>query len=151
MASYVDAALKSAVRQAYANLQDTFDRSITVYKNAEIIKIAVDPDYNALYSIGVTESVSYEEIKQTFSARIIYERLTEKTLGDEELLQQAKINMPDGWIRIIVDPDGFDFIKEAVKVEVDGRRYKIKSDGKPRGLFEPQFYEFTLTPLDEGE
>jgi hypothetical protein len=76
---------------------------------------------------------------------------------DEEFLSdsasnkgsQNKIIMPQGSVKIVVDPAGYLFIKEARKVEFDGKTFSIKSDGVPIGLFDNQYYEFFLTPLDE--
>ena len=62
---------------------------------------------------------------------------------------QNKIIMPNGSVKIVVDPKGYLFIKEARKVEFDGITFSIRSDGNPIGLFSNQYYEFLLTPIDE--
>lgn len=149
MSSYVSDSLKSKARAAYSRLHDTFKRTVTAYKTAKIVQIATDETYNALYSTGTTEIIDYETVSSTFEARIIYEKMDQKTMGDEAYFQQLKINMTHGWIRIIVDSDGYDFIKEGRRVEVDGKTYSIKSDGLAHGFWEPQYYEFLLTPVDE--
>jgi hypothetical protein len=76
---------------------------------------------------------------------------------DEEFFQnssagtdsQNKIIMPNGSVKIVVDPRGYLFIREARKVEFDGITFSIRSDGNPIGLFSNQYYEFLLTPIDE--
>ena len=45
----------------------------------------------------------------------------------------------------------YEFIKEARRVELDGQKFSIKSDGTPQGFAGNQFYTFLLTPLEEGE
>jgi hypothetical protein len=45
--------------------------------------------------------------------------------------------------------EGYEYVREAKRVELDGRRFSIKSDGKPLGMFGPQYYEFILIPMDE--
>jgi hypothetical protein len=62
---------------------------------------------------------------------------------------QDKIILPTGTVKIKVNLEGFNYVKEAKRVELDGRRFAIKSDGKPLGMFGPQYYEFVLTPIDE--
>jgi hypothetical protein len=57
--------------------------------------------------------------------------------------------MPQGSVKIVVDPEGYHYIKEARKVEFDGITFSIRSDGNPMGLFSNQYYEFFLTPIDE--
>ena len=64
---------------------------------------------------------------------------------------QIKVVVPDGSIKIFVKKDGFNFIKEARRVELDGTRFSIKSDGSPFGLTGNLFYTFYLFPLDESE
>ena len=149
MASYVNAAIKQKTREAYQNLHDTFKRQITVYKTAKVVKIATDDNYNSIYRSGLDETVSYEEVTQTFFARVVYHKMDERSLADENFFQQLKINIPHGWIRIIVEQDGWEYLKEARRVEVDGKNYSIKSDGSPKQFWEPEFYEFVLVPVDE--
>ena len=56
-----------------------------------------------------------------------------------------------GSAKITVKKNGYEFIKEARRVELDGQKFSIKSDGTPQGFTGNQFYTFLLTPLDEGE
>ena len=62
---------------------------------------------------------------------------------------QNKIILPDGVVKIVVEEAGYDYIREARRVEFDGRKFAIKSDGNPDGLVDNQFFTFTLTPIDE--
>jgi hypothetical protein len=56
---------------------------------------------------------------------------------------------PAGTVKIKVDAAAWPFLKEARKVEFDGRRYQISSDYKPNGMFGPRYYSFLLTPINE--
>ena len=49
---------------------------------------------------------------------------------------------------IVVNEDGYNYINEARRVEFDGTKFIIESDGKPRGLTSNQFYEFELSPVE---
>ena len=135
-----------------ADLHDTFSREITVYKNAKRIAIASSPSFNAIYGTsGATNTSEYQTVSQTFLARIYYLKMDEEFLSNSSAGadSQSKIIMPNGSVKIVVDPQGYLFIKEARKVEFDGITFSIRSDGNPIGLFSNQYYEFLLTPIDE--
>lgn len=152
MPSLINQKLMDRVSLKFADLHDTFSREITVYKNAKRVAIASSPSFNAIYgSSGATNTSEYQTVSATFSARIYYLKM------DEEFFQnssagtdsQNKIIMPNGSVKIVVDPRGYLFIREARKVEFDGITFSIRSDGNPIGLFSNQYYEFLLTPIDE--
>ena len=152
MPSLINQKLMDRVSSKLADLHDTFSREITVYKNAKRVAIASSPSFNAIYgNSGATNTIEYQTVSQTFLARVYYLKM------DEELLSgpssgadsQNKIIAPNGSVKIVVDPQGYSFIKEARKVEFDGITFSIRSDGNPIGLFGNQYYEFLLTPVDE--
>ena len=152
MPSLINQKLMDRVSLRLADLHDTFSREITVYKNAKRVAIASSPSFNAIYgNSGATNTSEYQTVSATFSARIYYLKM------DEEFFQnssagtdsQNKIIMPNGSVKIVVDPTGYLFIREARKVEFDGITFSIRSDGNPIGLFGNQYYEFLLTPIDE--
>ena len=152
MPTLINQKLMDRVSLRFADLHDTFSREITVYKNAKRVAIASSPSFNAIYgNSGTTNTSEYQTVSATFSARIYYLKM------DEEFFQnssagtdsQNKIIMPNGSVKIVVDPRGYLFIREARKVEFDGITFSIRSDGNPIGLFSNQYYEFLLTPIDE--
>jgi hypothetical protein len=61
---------------------------------------------------------------------------------------QNKVVVPDGSVKIVVEQDGYNYISEARRVEFDGNKFIIESDGQPRGLTSNQFYTFVLSPVD---
>lgn len=155
MPSLISQSLQDLVNAKFVDLHDTFKKQITVYKNAKRIAIASSPQFNSIYGTsGPTNTFTTEEVSQTFDARIYYLTMNEAFLSvgqsqSEATQSQAKIVVPNGSIKIVVDPAAYEYIKEARKVEFDGRRFSIKSDGIPIGLFENQYYEFFLTPDTE--
>jgi hypothetical protein len=149
MSSLINVFRQLKVNKAFENLHDTFSREITVYKNAKQVSIASSPQYNSIYgNSGSTNSVRYEEVVGTFLARIYYLKSEEDIFADNSQAQN-KIIIPNGSVKIVVDPVGYNFIKEARKVQFDGNTFSIKSDGNPMGLFANQYFEFYLTPIDE--
>lgn len=149
MPSLINVFRQLKVNKAFENLHDTFSREITVYKNAKQVSIASSPQYNSIYgNSGSTNSVRYQEVVGTFLARIYYLKSEEDIFADNSQAQN-KIIIPNGSVKIVVDPVGYNFIKEARKVQFDGNTFSIKSDGNPMGLFANQYFEFYLTPIDE--
>jgi hypothetical protein len=152
MPSLINQKLMNMVEKKLGDLHDTFSREITVYKNAKRIAISSSSQFNAIYgSSGSTNNLEYENVTKTFLARIYYIKMDEEFFSNESNGNgsQSKIIMPSGSVKIVVDPEGFLFIKEARKVEFDGKTFSIRTDGNPIGLFSNQYYEFFLTPIDE--
>ena len=136
-------------------LHTTFARTITVYKNAKKTLIASTDNWNSLYrrtNTGSNSSVEYTTVSETFEARIYYVDMDKEFLSNEAGAQSGtenKILLPDGSVKIVVKESGYDYIREARRVEFDGTKFAIKSDGVPRGLTSNRFFTFILTPIDE--
>ena len=151
MESFLSTSQKTEIDKLYNKLHETFAQNITVYKNGKKTLIAHDPKYNAVYgrnNLGSRDSVEYETIAKTFDARVYYIKTEEELFGDAN--SQVKIITPKGSVKVIVREDGFKFIQEARRVEFDGRKFSIQTDGAPYGLTGNLFYTFYLTPLDES-
>lgn len=151
MASFLSTSQKTEIEKLYNKLHETFSQEITVYKNGKKTLIAHDPKYNSVYgrnNLGKRDSVEYETISETFGARIYYIKTEEELFGNEN--SQVKVIMPKGSVKVVVKEEGFKFIKESRRVEFDGRKFSIHTDGSPYGLTGNLFYTFYLTPLDES-
>jgi hypothetical protein len=154
MAGFLSENQKNNIKSIIDQIHDTFAREITVFKIGQRTVIASSPTYNALYR-QQSVNTSTIEVSQTFQARIKYVDMGEEFLqnsrtgGSQSGAGQDKIILPTGTVKIKVNLEGFNYVKEAKRVELDGRRFSIKSDGKPLGMFGPQYYEFILTPIDE--
>jgi hypothetical protein len=154
MAGFLSASRESNIENLYNTLHETFAKTITVYKNSQKTVVASNAQYNSIYrrtNTGSTANVEYTTISQTFDARVYYLKSEEEYLANEGNQQgtQNKIILPMGSVKIVVKQDAYEFIKEARKIEFDGRRFNIKSDGNPDGMVGNQFYTFYLTPVDE--
>lgn len=147
MAGFLTQNQKDNIKSIIDRIHDTFAREITVFKIGTRTVIASSQNYNFIYR-QQSANTETTEVSQTFYARIKY------VSAEEELLQdpgagQDKIILPAGSVRIKVNLEGYNYIKEAKRVEFDGFRFSIKSNGKPLGMFGPQYYEFLLLPIDE--
>ena len=155
MAGFLSEDQITKVQNLADTLHTTFARTITVYKTAKKTLIASTSAYNSLYrrtNTGSNASVKYTTISQTFEARIYYDDMDTSYLTDDGPSQQAgtqnKVIVPDGTVRIVVKETAYDYLSEARRVEFDGTKFTIESDGQPRGFTSNQFYTFILSPVD---
>ena len=156
MAGFLSADQITKIRDLANTLHTTFARTITVYKNAKKTLIASTDSWNSLYgrtNTGSDSSVEYTIASETFQARIYYDDMDTAYLNDggrtEQAGSQNKVLVADGTVRIVVQEAGYNYLSEARRVEFDGTKFIIESDGQPRGLPENQFYTFVLSPVDE--
>ena len=156
MAGFLSADQITKISDLANTLHTTFARTITVYKNAKKTLIASTDSWNSLYgrtNTGSDSSVEYTIASETFQARIYYDDMDTAYLNDggrtEQAGSQNKVLVADGTVRIVVQEAGYNYLSEARRVEFDGTKFIIESDGQPRGLTENQFYTFVLSPVDE--
>jgi hypothetical protein len=154
MAGFLSTNMESSINSMYDTLHETFAQTITVFKNSKRTVVSTNSKYNNIYgrtNTGSKSSVEYTTESQSFAARIYYIDMDEEYLdnGANQQGTQNKIVLPDGSVKMIVKADAYDYIKEARRIELDGIRFAIKSDGSPSGLTTNIFYTFLLTPIDE--
>ena len=154
MAGFLTQNQKKNIENVIDRIHDTFARTITVFKIGTRTVVASSNNYNYVYK-QQSANTQTTTISQTFEARIKYVDMEEELLTDRASSQagnqnsQNKIILPVGTVKIKVNLEGYNYIKEAKRIEFDGRRFSIKSDAKPLGMFGPQYYEFILIPSDE--
>ena len=150
MAGFLSSNMESTINTMYDTLHGTFARTITVFKNSKRTVISTTSRYNNIYGrtdTGSKSNVEYTTESQAFEARVYYVNMDEEFLSNDQT--QNKIILPNGSVKIVVKSDAYEFLQEARRVELDGIRFSIKSDGSPRGLTINKFYTFLLTPTDE--
>lgn len=154
MAGFLSSNMESTINTMYDTLHDTFAQTITVFKNSKRTVISTNSRYNNIYgrtNTGSKSNIEYTTESQSFEARVYYINMEEEYLSNNENQQgtQNKIILPSGSVKIVVKSDAYEFLQEARRVELDGIRFAIKSDGEPSGLTTNKFYTFLLTPTDE--
>ena len=155
MAGFLSTDQITKVRNLADTLHTTFARTITVYKNAKKTLIASTNSWNSLYrrtNTGSNTAVEYTTVSQTFEARIYYDYMDTSYLTNDGPSEQAgtqnKVVVADGTVRIVVKESAYDYLSEARRVEFDGIKFIIESDGEPRGFTSNQFYTFILSPAN---
>ena len=150
MASFFTAAEKDYLSSFIDDIHDTWKREIVVYQEAEKTILSTDPNFNPIFRRNIT-NVEVEVSKSTIEARIYYGRNQEVAgINENGLDFQTKLGVPIGWVRLKVDPDGYEVLKDAKRIEFDGKVFKPLSSNRPHGLFDVRYYTFYLQPI-EGE
>jgi hypothetical protein len=147
MASLLTAAQKASYEAVMQDMHDTFARTIYAYKEAQKVIVSTDPNFNYLYNNvkGVSQIVRKSQFK-ALSARILY---VDKNM--EEMYNvntQIKVVRDIGEVRIKLDTDGYDYFKDAKRVEIDGTLFYKITNVRKHGLFRPKFFTFYLRPTD---
>ena len=117
-----------------------------------LTEFVVRDTFNGVYGrhfVGRNKTTKKTTVQHTIKARIKYINAREQNLADGNIGSQLDIDLIDGSVRITVDADGFDILKEAKRCEFEGRKYTINSKGNPTGIFGPQYYHFYLSPIEE--
>ena len=153
--SYLTSLQKRNIADVFDNIAKTFERTIYVFKDGERISLATNSQYNSFYRER-SSNTEFSEVSLEIQARIRYVK------ADEELFKfsdgtaggvQNKIALPAGSVKIKVDRAGYEFIKDAKRLEVDGNRYSVVSNARQIAMFGPDYspyYEYLLTPTDES-
>ena len=148
--SLISDSQKNQIKAIIDDIHETFARNITVFEEGEKVLISASSEYNAIYGRARTGSTTTKTVvSHTIKARIKYIDAQEETLSNSSIDFQSDIEIINGSVRITVNGDGFEILKEAKRCEFEGRSYKIVSKGNPTGIFGPQYYHFYLKPLDE--
>jgi hypothetical protein len=155
MASFLNDKILDAITNSLFRMHDTFSRKIYVFSNPEKTVIATNPNYNGLYkrnTSGSRDDIKNKMVVKEFMARVYYATEDQEYLageGSDQHGTQNKIILPKGSVRIVVTLEAYLIIKEARRVDLDGRVFAVKSGGNHSGFPKNQFYHFHLTPTDE--
>lgn len=152
MAEFLSPSERESIAANLLDLHDTFGRDIVVYKEAKKVIISTDPSFNYLYGKAgkSTPSVENVPVRKVFKARVRYD--TDRSLEYfGETQTQAKIKRPDSnsVVRLKLKVEDHNYIKDAKRIELDGRMFTVYSDPRPHGLFDKiQFITLFLLPIE---
>lgn len=149
--SLISQSQKNTIKAIIDDIHETFARNITVYEEGEKVLISASSQFNGIYGRSASGKKTTQKtvVSHTVKARIKYINANERNITDGEIRSQIGIETINGLVRITVDKDGFEILKEAKRCEFEGRKYTISSKGNPTGIFGPQYYHFYLSPIEE--
>lgn len=135
---------KKAMDDVFDDIHDTFAREITMFKKEKQVFVATNDTYNALYSRIKNEKGSSKVVEEVkVKARIAY-------AGNFEFLRQNSeneimgIDIPSDHIRIKLNKEGYDILKQATDIEIDGELFNVSSDPAKSGMFSVKYYNILL-------
>jgi hypothetical protein len=139
---------KDQLNAAFDDIHETFARDIVVYKEASQIVIITDPNFNPLYNTaGQNTSYVNTPIYRTFKARIFYkDDFTKDYWTDSKVDGQFKMQTVTGSVRIKLRASDYEFIKDGIRFDIDGKRFVLISSLRPHGLIGVQYYTLYLKP-----
>jgi len=146
--SLISSSEKDQLESVIDDIHETFARTITVYKEASTVVIITDPNYNPLYkTAGQTTSVINTPVYKQFKARIKYNDDIEKQYWSESAVNtQIKIEAVVGTVRLKITVEDYEYIKDARRFDLDGRRFVLNSSFRGHGLFSNRYYTLYLKP-----
>ncbi len=145
MASLLTSTEIASVTGAIGDSFDTFKQEIVVYK--EPIKTIADLNVSFLYGYNT----EYEESNYTYTAVSgVYNGLviSNSAVATDDFINDAKIEVPDNEIRIKVEKDARDFIRNGMKTErivIANKDYYMIGSDKKVSMFTKDYYIFKLT------
>lgn len=138
---------KKLIQAELDNVRDTFFRDIYVYIRRSVESINDVPlDFNPLYGNPkqtTTHNTSRENLEKiTIQAVVKYENYQDDKIVDAR--SQMNLSASEGRIRLKVKKEGYEKLKIASRVEVDGDLYTLEGDSKHIGPFDSQYYQVNL-------
>jgi hypothetical protein len=146
MDGFINLDQKQNIRNIVDKIHFTFARTIIAYKEGKKTSVQTNPKYNSFYKRSSDEKVRLSQNSKEIQARIQYKDLQQRDFFQGSA--QEKINIPEGKIYIIVNVEDYLFVKESRVVEIDGKSYAVNSPGLALGMFGPQYYKFSVIPLE---
>lgn len=138
--SLLSAAYKTTLNNVFNDIHQTFGRPITIYQSAQEVVLVTNADNNFLYQQAPTNSITSTVIQSgVYLARILYGKRQTTNQFSSPGNMQNQIELSEGQVRIKMDPTGSAFLAKAERIQFDGVTYKLDSDPRYHGLFDPNF------------
>jgi hypothetical protein len=142
MASLFSDNEKNAIESMLNDVHDTFKKSIYVYIE-EVTSIDFsDTQFNPIYGRSFNQAKTSKDkklTKHTVEARVFYD-----SQKDNEFIEDIGAGSSENIIRIKVNYDAKELIKNASVIEVDDERYSLISDAEAIGPFSNTYWKIYL-------
>lgn len=134
---------KTSFSVALGDLFDTFCKDIYVYKTPQKVILSQDANYNFAYNDSQpSATIDYTPTSGTFKAVVSYIRRDQ--IAEQQTTVGVPLDMNKDLVRIKTRIDAVDYLKDAERVDLEGKTYNVLSKGSPRFVFEAHFYIFFL-------
>jgi hypothetical protein len=144
MSSLISDSEKALLLTDFQQVVDTFLRPLVVYQEAQRTVIVSNPDYNPFSDWNQNNTdIQNTPVYTTISGRILWDKQQEwKYVRPPDSPQIKTKDATNRSVRLKVDPSGYNLLKDAKKVEIDGVLLDIESQARPHGLFDTNYYTF---------
>lgn len=148
MADLLNSNMRAQIELARQDIFDTFKSRLPVrfYKTETKTVVINDPNFNADFDIINTDNITLTAVYSDFYVRIHflqYQPLENSFAGDQNITAKAKNSW--GRIRIQMEQDAFDYLKETERFVYNGYNWKINEDFREVRVFgTTKFYEIIL-------
>lgn len=145
MASLLTSTEIASVTGAIGDSFDTFKQEIVVYK--EPIKTVADLNVSFLYGYDTEykqSNYTYTAVSGVYNGLVI----SNSAVATDDFINEAKIEVPDNEIKIKVEKDARDFIRNGMKTErivIANKDYYMIGSDKKVSMFTKDYYIFKLT------
>ena len=151
MPSLLTQSQKDSLATVISYIADTWERPIVIYKEAALVIISTDPNFNR-FQQNIQDNDAPDRIPQRFEvpARIWYQKQQGfpylfPYVGGALDETQMKNNIPNGEVRIKLKVADYDrFFLDIKQVEFDGYKFTLDSTERPHGLFNKEYVTFWL-------
>ncbi len=153
MPSLISLANQNLYRLPLRDVFDTFARPFSLYIEAKTVNISTDPNWSPFgqHDQMVTNPEVTPQI-YTVTGCILYaakQGYDYSTPYDGSQASQLKLRLSDGSVRIKVESNGYNLLKEAKQVVLDGTTFNVDSAVRPHGIIgAPDRWSFSLTAVD---
>lgn len=144
--SLLSDAEKASLSADFNQAVQTFVRPLIVYQEAQRTVIITNPNFNPIEAWNQNNTeIQNTPVYSTISGRILWDKQQEwkyiRPPGGDSAQIKAK-DATNRAVRIKVDASGYNLLKDAKKVEVDGVLLDPDSQPRPHGLFDTNYYTF---------
>tara|TARA_R100001163_G_scaffold62470_1_gene53287 strand:+ start:106 stop:555 length:450 start_codon:yes stop_codon:yes gene_type:complete len=146
MASLLTSTEIASITGAVGDSFDTFKQQIIVYKKAK--KTVSDLNTSFLYGYGTeykeNTNYTYTAVSGVYNGLVI----SNSNVSNDAFIEDSKIEIPDNEIRLKVEKDARDFIKNGMKTErivIANKDYYVKGSDKKANMLTKDYYVFRLS------
>ena len=136
---------KASLSADYNLVAETFLTPLVIYKEAQVIVLSTNPNYNRFGSLSQsdTDLPVNNPLRFIVSGRVEYgssQKYPFLKVGSED--NQLNLRESDGLVRVKVDLSGYALLKDAKQIEIDNFIFTVASTPRPHGLFNTKYYTF---------
>jgi len=144
MTDLIPSSDKAAFDNVFNDIHDTFARDITIFKKEKQVFVGTNSTYNALYSRMRDQKGSDKVVESiNVKARIAYAGSFESARSNDEN-EITGLDIPQDHVRIKIDETGYNLLRQATDIEIDGELFNITSDASKAGMFSVKYFNLLL-------